>query len=440
MSERLFENLGPAGIAFAAGRLGSEVSDPEDAARNLRSLRNGDKTLDDTDDDTLEEFPKEGEETDDDTLEEFPEEPISQPNSASPLEEDLPFGDDCGHNLDDCVVAFDSSSTRASMPANLEPTVLAEAPDGEQTEKERNAKKFSELCAGLGEGGSSKALYQVTTKQFLPNLRFVVPAGELKIDDGDWAEVVLMRGGTEIRDSSALKPNIGFTRGFEARVRRVESPDAEDELQVEFPELTFGTKKPIMQCAIGDNGKLFRKGKPGFDPKKTPTDPNMDFPFWIRVRTKGTRIEFPMRQQWRFDLVTTLDHVDNEEYLEWRKEQTKDHNTAEKARMAKSGKSEKRAKSSSKQATEQPPKKRAKSSRKQEVTPKKDMLFDSTRDELVAYRLTTQHDWNLTYCSATQSDRDLVGVLELNSPAYRVPTPYGWKTYSIVAQPDQTKM
>ena len=98
MSEVFFENLDPSGIALAAGQLGSEVSDPEDAARNLCSLQ------------TINE---EGYDTDDDTLDEFDEEPISQPNSASPLEEHLPFGDDCGHNLDDCVAAVDCSLQRA---------------------------------------------------------------------------------------------------------------------------------------------------------------------------------------------------------------------------------------------------------------------------------------------------------------------------------------
>lgn len=422
MSERLFENLRPAGITFAAGRLGSEVSDQKDAARILSSLRNGDNSLD-TDDDTLEEFPKEGYNTDDDTLDEFPEETISQPNSASPLEEDLPFGDDCGHNLGDCVVAVDSFSTRASMPANFEPTVLAEAPDGEQTEKERNAKKFSGLCAGLGEGGSSKGLYQVTDKDFIPKSSHAVPVKNPGIRDGEVVEVLLMYGDKAVYDSSARNPNIGFRRGFEAKVK---------DGCVEFPFLAFATKKRIMQCAIGNNGKLSRKGKRGFDSTKIPTDPRMNFPFWIKLRTKETRIEIDMPEQWRFQIVTTLDHVDDEEYLQWRREQTEAHNTAEKAKrakMAKSDKSEKRPSSSLQQATKERPKKRAKvrsgSSLDREVSSsgpgaqdRKFAKFDFLVDvQLIhgGWSDISGTPWMHYGTNATQSDKDLIGELNLYS-------------------------
>lgn len=427
MSERLFENLRPAGIAFATGRLGSEVSDQKDAARILSSLRNGDNSLD-TDDDTLEEFTKEGYDTDDDTLDEFPEETISQPNSASPLEEDLPFGDDCGHNLDDCVAAVDSFSTRASMPANLEPTVLAEAPDGEQTEKERNAKKFSGLCAGLGEGGSSKGLYQVTDKDFIPKSSHAVPVKNPGIRDGEVVEVLLMYGDKAVYDSSARNPNIGFRRGFEAKVK---------DGWVEFPVLAFATKKPIMQFATGDNGKLFREGKRGFDSKKIPNDPNMHFPYWTKLRTKETRIEIEMPEQCRFQLMTSLNQIDDDKYMKWRERETRAKNTSKGARRAKRTKAEE----TDDKPSNKPANKRAKSSRKQEVTPKEDMLFDPTRDRLLAYRRATPHDWETIYLStATPSERDLVGELELNAPAYRVPTPYGWQTFSIVPHPDQTEM
>ena len=458
MSEGLFGVLDPAGIAFATGVLGSDVIYSKDAARDLRLLQRGNepgdetpdefsKEGDETDEETRDEFPKEGDktfETDVDTLDEFPEDSSSQVISASPLEKDLLFGDDCVHNLDDCVVvAVDSSSTRASMPANLEPTVLAEAPDGEQTEKERNTKKFSELSAGLGEGGSSKGIYQVTDKEFIPKSSHAVPVKNQDIRDGDVVEVLLMYGGKAVYDSSARNPNIGFRRGFEAKVK---------DGWVEFPVLAFATKKPIMQFATGDNGKLFREGKRGFDSKKIPNDPNMDFPFWTKLRTKETRIEIEMPEQCRFQLMTTLDHVDNDEYMKWRERETRAKNTSKGARRAKRTKAEetddkpsnksakKRAKSSLRQATKERPKKRARSSRKQEVTPKEDMLFDPTRDNLVAYRDATPHDWETIYCSATPSDQFLVGYLKLNAPAFRFTTSEGYDSYSIEAQPDQTKI
>lgn len=442
MSEGLFGVLDPAGIAFAAGVLGSDVIYSKDAARDLRLLQRGNepgdetpdefsKEGDETDEETRDEFLKEGDktfETDVDTLDKFPEEPSSHSDPASSLAEDLPFGD----GLDDFVVAVDSSSTHNSMPANLGQNESAEAPDGEQTEEERNAMRFSELCAGLGESGSSEGLYQLTDKKALPCSAFIVPVNDKNIRDGDVVEAVLVYGSKKIYDLSAERPNIGFRRGFEGKVRLVGLPDAKDKLQVELPDLTFATKKRIMQCAIGKNGKLFRKGKPGFNSKKIPTNPNMEFPYWIMFRTKETHIEIPMPQQWRFQIMTSLDQIDDEEYLEWRKQQTEDHNTAEKARramMAKSNKSEKRPSSSLQQATKQRPKKRAKvrsgsgldrevSSSGPSAQDRKFAKFDPLVDvQLIrgGWSDISSPPWMHYAENATQSDKDLIGQLNLHS-------------------------
>lgn len=179
-----------------------------------------------------------------------------------------------------------------------------------------------------GVKGGPPRLYQVADYDVSPVVQATGVAGEEY-------ELVLCKGKIRLVDEKGM--SVGFKQHFRAK--------ASDNGLVTFPKPRIQKMMILKKFFEAAEERIAGEPLPTLKRSRTPIGPKQDqFSFWMTVQTVPTdnkpAVEIPVVESWRFELKAALKRVFDEEYLEWRLQDTAAHNTMAKERPLKRQKSD----------------------------------------------------------------------------------------------------